>query len=69
MTDIRDLHYVRFEMEDFDKQAQFLTDFGFKVTREANRLLARGYDSSPYIYVAEQANGPVARRVRAHRFN
>ena len=58
MTDIRDLHHVRFEMEDLDKQAQFLTDFGFKVTREANRLLARGYDSSPYIYVAEQANGP-----------
>ena len=58
MPEIRDLLYVRFEIEDLDKQAQFLTDFGFEVAREDNCLFARGYDSAPYIYVAEQAKGP-----------
>ena len=58
MPEIRDLTYVRFEIEDLDKQAQFLTDFGFEVSRKGDRLFARGYDSAPYIYVAEQAKGP-----------
>ena len=40
MPEIRDLLYVRFEIEDLDKQAQFLTDFGFEVAREDNRLFA-----------------------------
>ena len=57
MPAIRDLLYVRFEIEDLDKQAQFLTDFGFQVTQEKDLLFARGYDSAPYIYVAEQAGG------------
>ena len=34
MPEIRDLTYVRFEIEDLDKQAQFLTDFGFEVSRK-----------------------------------
>ena len=58
MPEIRDLTYVRFEIEDLDKQAQFLTDFGFEVSRKGDRLFARGYDSAPYIYIAEQAKGP-----------
>ena len=57
MTAIKDLLYVRFEIEDLVRQTQFLTDFGFEVLREENRLLARGYDSAPYIYIAEQAKG------------
>ena len=57
MPDIRDLLYVRFEILDLDKQAQFLTDFGFQVTREQDCLFARGYDAQPYAYIAEQTEG------------
>lgn len=58
MPEIRDLTYVRFEIEDLHKQAQFLTDFGLEVTLQDDRLFARGYDSVPYIYLADQAKGP-----------
>lgn len=58
MPSIRDLLYVRFEIEDLDKQAAFLRDFGFAVSEQGGCLFARGYDSAPYIYVAEQAPGP-----------
>jgi catechol-2,3-dioxygenase len=57
MADIRDLLYVRFEIEDLDTQAQFLSDFGFQVTKTPAQLFARGYDPQPYAYIAEQGRG------------
>ena len=63
MTAIKDLLYVRFEIEDLVRQTQFLTDFGFEVSREENRLLARGYDSAPYIYIAEKATANLIMRL------
>ena len=47
MPAIRDLLYVRFEIEDLDKQAQFLTDFGFQVTQEKIAFLLEATIARP----------------------
>ena len=51
---IADILYVRFRVPDLAQQARFLEDFGLQVEQDGPRLLARGTDPSPYVYVAEQ---------------
>ncbi|MEM9621196.1 MAG: VOC family protein [Pseudomonadota bacterium] len=51
---IADVLYVRFQVEDLDKQQQFLDDFGFATERVDGYLLARGTDAERYCYIAEQ---------------
>jgi catechol 2,3-dioxygenase-like lactoylglutathione lyase family enzyme len=46
--------YVRYQLTDLDRQADFLTDFGLAVTaRESSRLYMRGAGPAPFLYVAE----------------
>ena len=50
---IADILYVRFRVADLGRQRDFLTDFGLEVTEADGRVLARGTDPSPYVYIAE----------------
>lgn len=52
MAGIIDIHYVRFSVEDLEKERRFLDDFGFSTERSDDLLLARGTNGSPYAYVA-----------------
>ncbi len=54
MKGIKDILYVRFAVEDFQKQRTFLEDFGFSVEEVDDRLIARGTDGAQYIYIAEK---------------
>jgi len=54
MGGIRDILYVRFNVADLDKQETFLNDFGFLVTRDNQKLFARGTDGEDYVYYAEK---------------
>ncbi|HBK19511.1 MAG TPA: glyoxalase [Gammaproteobacteria bacterium] len=58
MAGIKDVLYVRFKVTDLQAQKQFLNDFGFQTQIEDDLLMARGTDSSPYIYLAEASDTP-----------
>ncbi len=57
MPAIRDLLYVRFEIEDLDKQAQFLTDFGFQVTQEKIAFLLEATIARPTFMLPSKRGG------------
>ncbi|MCB1646229.1 MAG: hypothetical protein KDI36_12285, partial [Pseudomonadales bacterium] len=52
MSGIIDLRYVRFTVEDLEKQQQFLEDFGLTTTLRDGLLIGKGTDGYPYAYVA-----------------
>lgn len=52
MSGIIDILYVRFRVEDLDKEQQFLQDFGLATERSGDTLIGRGSDGHPYAYVA-----------------
>ncbi len=54
MNGIRDLLYVRFQIPDLEQQADFLRDFGMQVQVADGQLLARGTDTDPCIYIAQE---------------
>ena len=54
MNGIRDLLYVRFQIPDLEQQAGFLRDFGMQVQVADGQLLARGTDTDPCIYIAQE---------------
>lgn len=58
MPRIKDVDYVRFTVSDLQKQKTFLDDFGLHTEIHDNLLLARGTDSSPYVYIAEESAEP-----------
>lgn len=58
MPRIKDILYVKFNVSDLTKQQQFLDDFGLQTEIDGDLLLARGTDSSRYIYLAEQSAEP-----------
>ena len=53
MSSIKDILYVKFKVPDLIKQDQFLQDFGFETRPSENLLMARGTDTSQYVYLAE----------------
>ena len=53
MSSIKDILYVKFKIPDLIKQGQFLQDFGFETRPGENLLMARGTDTSQYVYLAE----------------
>ena len=58
MPNIKDVRYVKFRVSDLSKQQQFLHDFGLHTHIENGVLVARGTDTSPYIYLAEEGPTP-----------
>ncbi len=58
MPRIEDVLYVKFRVKDLTLQKQFLDDFGFCTNIEDGLLFARGSDTAPYIYLAEQSTVP-----------
>lgn len=53
------LAYVRFAKHDFAATKRFFADFGLVIAAEsAQRLLLRGADPAPYVYIAEHAAQP-----------
>lgn len=56
MQEVIDLQYVRFQVTDLKRQAQFLEEFGFSVLRESDRIYARGTDTAPFAYSARSAD-------------
>lgn len=58
MPRVRDVLYVRFKVSDLQAQKAFLDDFGLHTEILDNLLLARGTDSSPYVYLAEESTEP-----------
>ena len=58
MQGIKDILYVRFRVTDLQVQQQFLDDFGFQTKISNGLLMARGTDSSPYVYLAEEGSEP-----------
>jgi len=54
MGGIRDILYVRFSVAELDQQETFLKDFGLLVTRDGEKLFARGTDGEDYVYCAEK---------------
>ena len=55
MPAIKDILYVRFTVTDLAKQRQFLQDFGLHTEIQDGLLIARGSDSKPFIYLAQEA--------------
>ena len=58
MPRVRDVLYVRFKVSNLQAQKAFLDDFGLHTEILDNLLLARGTDSSPYLYLAEESTEP-----------
>lgn len=58
MPRVRDVLYVGFKVSDLKAQKAFLDDFGLHTEILDNLLLARGTDSSPYLYLAEESTEP-----------
>ena len=58
MPNIKDVRYVKFRVSDLGKQQQFLHDFGLHTSIDEGVLVARGTDTSPYIYLAEEGPTP-----------
>jgi len=51
---IEDIAFVRFRAPDLDRMRGFLESFGLRVTgQDAERLFARGGDSSPVLHITE----------------
>jgi len=53
VKDVIDIQYVRFQVADLVRQAQFLEEFGFAVETLGNKIFARGTDAVPFSYVAD----------------
>ena len=50
------LAYVHYQLPDIDKAAAFLNDFGMiEASRSGSKIYYRGFDTQPYIYIAEQS--------------
>jgi catechol 2,3-dioxygenase-like lactoylglutathione lyase family enzyme len=55
MIKVHDIAYVRFGAPDLDAMEKFLLDFGLTiVSRDDDRIFARGTDPSPYVHVTER---------------
>lgn len=52
MSDIVDIQYVRFSVEDLEKEQAFLRDFGLSTRIVGDTLIGCGTDGQPYAYVA-----------------
>ena len=50
------LAYVHYQLPDIDQAAAFLNDFGMiEASRSGSKIYYRGFDTQPYIYIAEQS--------------
>ena len=50
---IEDIAFVRFRAPDLTQMTEFLEDFGLIVSRQGDRLFARGVGDAPFVHVTE----------------